>query len=252
MATEYYLSFNGYGYFSEGTQPELSRHALVSSNYTYVPEGTSIEIPFYTEDDIEIVYTRNGSQTTVDTASDYDQTAASSVKYLTFQPNTNNTPYDNLVYNDGQSSILKTITLQPVCEPKYTPIQCYFVNKFGVIQQMYFFKATNELLNVKDDSFKRNIITSSATYSTEKSQFQRFNIQGQTNISLNTGYVNEDFNKTIEELFLSENIWLVWESNKLAAIPRTKSFRYRTSLNDKLINYTISFDFSFDTINSVR
>ena len=85
-----------------------------------------------------------------------------------------------------------------------------------------------------------------------KSQFQRFNIQGQTNISLNTGYVNEDFNKTIEELFLSENIWLVWESNKLAAIPKTKSFRYRTNLNNKLINYTISFDFSFDTINSVR
>ena len=61
MATEYFLAFDGYGYFKDGVQPELSRHALVSSDYVYTPEGTSIDIPFFTEDDIEITYTVNGT-----------------------------------------------------------------------------------------------------------------------------------------------------------------------------------------------
>ena len=139
MATSYYLAFDGYGFFNEGASPQLSRHALISSNYVYVPDDTAIEIPFYTEDDIEIVYTRDGSQTTVDLATNFDNTAASAVEYVTFTPNTNDTSYVINVYDDGQTTLLKSINLIPVCEPKFTPIKCQFINKFGVIQCMYFF-----------------------------------------------------------------------------------------------------------------
>jgi hypothetical protein len=252
MPTNYYIAYNGYGYFEDGSSPELSRHALITSDYVYVPNGTSIEIPFYTEDDIEVVYTRDGSQTTVDTASDYDETAASSVKYITFSPNTNNTPYDIQVYNDGQTSLLKTIKLIPICEPKYTPIQCYFMNKYGVIQQTYFFKRSDENMSVTDDIFKRNTITSSATYATDKHQNKRFNINAQTSLRLNTGFVDENFNSTIKELFLSEYVWLVYDGNKLPSVPKSKQLRYKVNINDKLVDYTVDFDFAFDTINSVR
>lgn len=252
MPINYYIGFNGYGYFEDGSTPELSRHALITSNYVYVPDDTSIEIPFYTEDDIEIVYTRNSVLTTVDTASDYTGVAASSVKYVTFTPNTNDTPYDIKVYNNGQTSLLKTITLTPICEPKYTPIQCYFMNKYGVLQQMYFFKRTDEDMSITSDIFKRNTVTSAATYSAEKHQNKRFNINAQTSLRLNTGYVNEDFNETIKELFLSEYVWLVYEGNKLPSVPKSNQIRYKKSINDKLVDYSVDFDFAFDTINSVR
>lgn len=252
MSVTHYIAYNGYGYFEDGSTPELSRHALITSDYVYVPVDTSIEIPFYTEDDIEIVYTRNGSQTTVDTASDFVGTAESSVKYVTFTPNTNDTPYDIQVYNDGQTSLLKTIKLIPICEPKYTPIQCYFMNKYGVIQQTYFFKRSDENMSVTDDIFKRNTITSSATYATDKHQNKRFNINAQTSLRLNTGFVNENFNSTIKELFLSEYVWLVYDGNKLPSVPKSKQLRYKVNVNDKLVDYTVDFDFAFDTINSVR
>ena len=32
----------------------------------------------------------------------------------------------------------------------------------------------------------------------------------------------------------------------------TESLTYKTSVNDKLINYTLTFDFAYDTINNVR
>lgn len=252
MATSYYLAFDGYGYFNEGANPELSRHALISSNYVYTPDDTAIEIPFYTEDDVEIVYTRNGSQTTVDLASNFDNTAASALQYVTFTPNTNNSPYVINVYDDGQSTLLKSINLVPVCEPKFTPIKCQFINKFGVIQAMYFFLRSTENMTIEDNRYKKNIIDSNASYNISEGQHQRFDLTSQVSLSVNTGFVNEDFNKTIEELFLSENCWITYEGSTVAAIPTTKQLQYRTSLNDKLINYQVVFDFASDKINTVR
>jgi len=252
MATSYYLAFDGYGYFNEGANPELSRHALISCNYVYTPDDTAIEIPFYTEDDIEIVYTRNGSQTTVDLASNFDNTAASALQYITFTPNTNNSPYVINVYDDGQSTLLKSINLVPVCEPKFTPIKCQFINKFGVIQTMYFFKKSVENITVEDDRYKKNIINSNASYDINEGQFQRFNLSSLTTMTLNTGFVNENFNETIEELLLTENCWITFEGTVLSAIPTTKQIAYKTSLNDKLVDYSVTFDFASDKINTVR
>ena len=33
---------------------------------------------------------------------------------------------------------------------------------------------------------------------------------------------------------------------------KDSSFDYKTHLNDKLVNYTVQFEFAFDGINSVR
>ena len=38
----------------------------------------------------------------------------------------------------------------------------------------------------------------------------------------------------------------------LAVIPKTQSVTYKTSLNDRLVQYTVDFDYAFDKINTVR
>ena len=78
------------------------------------------------------------------------------------------------------------------------------------------------------------------------------NVNAQTSLTMNTGFVKEDMNQTIEELFYSENVYIRYENKTLAVIPKSKSLQYKTSLNDKLINYTVEFDFAFDRINNVR
>ena len=59
-------------------------------------------------------------------------------------------------------------------------------------------------------------------------------------------------NKTIEELFLSENVWIRYENKTLPILPESKTLDFKTVLNDRLINYTIDFSFAFDKINNVR
>jgi len=101
--------------------------------------------------------------------------------------------------------------------------------------------------------FKKNIITNtSSNYNTYDNQRGRINVNAQTSLTMNTGFVKEDMNQTIEELFYSENVYIRYENKTLAVIPKSKSLQYKTSLNDKLINYTVEFDFAFDRINNVR
>ena len=127
-----------------------------------------------------------------------------------------------------------------------------FINKFGVLQTMYFFKKSIESLSITDSMFKRNIIDSNASYNTGDVQSQRFDVKADRNLTLNTGFVNEDFNQTIEELLLTENCWITYDGSTIAATPQNKDFTYNTSLNNKTINYTVAFSFASDYINNVR
>ena len=60
-------------------------------------------------------------------------------------------------------------------------------------------------------------------------------------------------NAYFEELMVSEYIWLVDENDVVYAVNlKDSSFTYKTSLNDKLINYTMNFEKSFDLVNNIR
>ena len=80
----------------------------------------------------------------------------------------------------------------------------------------------------------------------------RYNVDSRKSISLNTGFVGEEYNEAIEELLLSENVWVRWENKTLPILPKTKSLTYKTGLNDKTINYTVDFEFAFSKINNIR
>ena len=73
---------------------------------------------------------------------------------------------------------------------------------------------------------------------------------------MNTGYVNDDHNAVLEELLLSEQVWYTkttdTEERVIPVIPQTKSITYKTSVNDKLANYTVDFEHAFDKINNIR
>ena len=78
------------------------------------------------------------------------------------------------------------------------------------------------------------------------------NVNGKTKLSTNTGFIKENMNKTVEELFLSENVWIRYENKTLPIIPVSQSLDFKTSLNDKLTNYNIEFEFAFYKINNIR
>lgn len=238
-----YVALDGYGYFEEGTNPELDRHALMSATNIYLPEGTTGKMPIFAEGVGKVII--DGVTTQITDNGNTNQ----KIQYVTIPADKSSIQ----VFDTDDTTLKKTITISNICEPKYTSFKVTFVNKFGAFQDLYFFKKTSEVTNVTDELFKKNIITNtSSNYNTYDNQRGRMNVNAQTSLTMNTGFIKENMNQTIEELFYSENVYIRYENKTLAVIPKSKSLQYKTSLNDKLINYTVDFDFAFDRINNVR
>ena len=64
---------------------------------------------------------------------------------------------------------------------------------------------------------------------------------------MNTGWVNEDFKNTLQEILFSEKILI----DLLPVRLKTKQVDKQKSINSKNINYTLEFDYNYNTINNV-
>lgn len=238
-----FIALDGYGFFQDGTNPELERHALISANNIYIPESTTGKFPIFAEGVGKV--TIDSTDTQITDSGNTNQ----KIQYITIPADSS----EIKVYDTDDTTLLKTVTITNICEPKFTPYKITFVNKYGAFEDLYMFKKANETLQVTSELYKRNTIANStATYNTYEGQRDRYNVNGNTSLTLNTGFINEDMNKTIEELFLSENVWIRYENKTLPVLTQSKTLDFKTSVNDKLINYTVNFDFAFDKINNVR
>ncbi|MAO19987.1 MAG: hypothetical protein CMJ25_04475 [Phycisphaerae bacterium] len=238
-----YLATDGYGFFEEGANAELSRNALLTTNTLYLLEGTAAKLPIFAEGVGKV--TIDSSDTQITDTGNTDQ----KIQYVDIPADSNLIR----VYDTDDTTLLRTIKINNICEPKFTPYKVTFVNKYGAFQDIYFFKKSTETFSVTDESYKRNTLANAtATYSINQGQRERYNTNARTNVTLNTGFVNEDFNSAIEELFLSENVFIRWNNQTLPIIPKSKDLTFQTSVNDRLSNYAIDFEFAFNKINNVR
>ena len=239
----HYVALDGYGYFEDGINPQGSDNALISVNRIYLPENTTGKFPIFAEGVGKVTMDSTDTQITDNGNSNQK------IQYLTIPA----TATSIRIYDTDDTTLLKTVTIDRICEPKYTSYKVTFVNKHGAYEDIYFFKKSVESMSVNDEKYKLNTIdTTNVTYPTYKGQENRYNVDARKSVSLNTGFVDEGFNETIEELLLSENVWIRWENKTLPVIPKTKSMTYKTGLNDKIINYTVDFEFAFSKINNIR
>ena len=171
------------------------------------------------------------------------------------------TPTDSLITGDtititssvGTSQVT-TLTLEAVCEPKYQELQVIFYNKFGALQIMPFYKKSIDSINTNSDSYKRNLMefATDPTYNTEKHQIRQFHVTGKESITMNTGFIQESFNEVIKQMMLSEQVWVDNGTEVLPITLNTSSLQFKKSVNDKLINYTVDFEYAFNKINDIR
>ena len=153
---------------------------------------------------------------------------------------------DNYLYvGSPTTGTFFNIISNEVCEPKYTPVICTFINRYGGWQYLTFFKANTQGVDVTSKDY--NLLHSSIDYNVLQGQKQRFNFQGKQKIKCNTGWVDENYSELIIDLLLSEVVLL---DNK-PAIVKSQSSDIKTHLKDKNINYEIDFEFNYGLINDV-
>ena len=276
-----YIAFDGYGYYEDGVNPALTQGLMQSNETIFRLNDQDIKIPVDTNTAKSISFYLNGVLKKSEAVAESTNTNAQ-IKYLSLSGSTSSTDFSERVLLDGGTleataclqellddldiglidevhvgtdigvEIVKVKTLD---ECKFEPIVVTFVNRFGALQDITFFKKSIDSMSVKGEQFKASIFNESTlSYDTYKHQQTQFLVQGKSSITMNTGYLNEDYNKVIEELMLSEQVWMYRDGNTTITpiIPTTKQITYKTSVNDRLIDYTINFNMAFDKINNIR
>jgi hypothetical protein len=284
-----YIAFDGYGYFEDAINPELSRTYLQSNNTIFRLDDQNVRIPVFTEDTDSVSFLYKGEVKRVQSISSSTNTNGQ-IEYITVSGADNTDNYKERVLADGgtfeDNSLLDafldsidiglvdelyinsdsgTQVVKISTEPcsKYEPYKVTFINKFGALQDMYFSLKSTESLNTTGETYKSNSVDfGTLTYGTYKPQVAQYNKLGKESITLNTNYLSEEYNEVIKQLMMSEQVWLTRLDNPapdsnnletvLAVIPKTQSVTYKTSLNDRLVQYTVDFDYAFDKINTVR
>ena len=233
--------FYGYGYFEDGVNPQNDKPILLSSNYLLKLQGTDLKVP---------VNNRYGNFTGFGYSSDglisniYTQTSAN-----------NSSDVVKYAY-EGDSTVRievneETYYIETVKECKYNPYKVTFINKYGALEDVWFFKNNKIDLNLEAESFRRNIV-SGGSYSLQDHQYHTLKKQGRETITLNSGFYPEGANETFRQLLLSDYAWITHEGNVLPIQIKDSSFNFKTRLTDRVINYTMQFEFAFDKINTVR
>ena len=269
--------FDGYGYFDEGTNPQNESTVLQSNELIYTNDFANISIPVHVTSDTTVTYFKNGesifTKTLLSSTNSADQ-----VQYVS-NSSLDSDVFYNRVLDDGgtieafncvqtiangvyaeydadkiyidNGEVVEVINVEEIEECKYDPYKITFVNKFGALQDIWFFKRSNLSLKTKSDSYKRNI-ASQGVYSVNEAQKTIFNNNGQETLVLNTGFYPESYNEVFSQLHLSENVWINYNNKTLPVNIKSQAFNYKTRLNDKLINYTIEIEFANDKINNIR
>jgi hypothetical protein len=158
-----------------------------------------------------------------------------------------------LLDNEDSPNEIGRVRYYVICEPKYDPVQVAFINRFGVADFITFFKRSDERGNFTQDSYQKSIYNDGfTTPSLEIGKYQSFNVNSRNTLTLNTGFVDQDYDETIEDILMSEYVAVYTNSNWVSAVPNRGTIEYQKSVNTKLINYTMSFDFGFDERSLVR
>ena len=141
--------------------------------------------------------------------------------------------------------VTTTLLIQDEC--KYTPIDIFFQNKEGQEQVLTFFKEQTDSITISDEQFESD----RGKPSLGKHKFIRFNVQARSTLKVNSGFVDEDMNEIFKELLLSERIWSYDGANFTPLNIKSKSLEFKTRQKQKLINYSIDFEPSYNEINNI-
>lgn len=237
-----FIGLAGYGYFENGSNPDLGDYHLDADTYQYDPLQTAGFFTFYGTAGYQVRWTN--------LVTGFVSASAITTNGMKNAPLVRSTwEQDGNIFEilNGAGVPKFTARMEPLEECKYTPIVCNFTNRYGAWQTTIFFKVSVDTFTKQTSQYKMNPSTW-PFYDQQEAQIQTFNTNGKHSIKTNTGWVKESYSEVIKQLMLSDRILI----NGLPYILNTNSIELYKSINSKNINYELQFDAAFDAINSVN
>ena len=281
---ESFVAFDGYNYFEESRGISIPNPIMVTNRKLFVLEDNTFRVPIYTATSPTVTFLKDNEIVGTTSFTPSNQ-SSEQIKYVSIYGDDTNwdsfkervlesggTDYESnkcleAYFNDysigavdkiivSDSDGIQTINVSILEECKYEPKKVTFVNKYGALQDMYFFKKSVKKMNIKKESYKSNILDSNMVYRSSNHVYKDFNVVGKELVTLSSGFLSEEYNEVFKQMMLSEKVWVTNINDDgeqvLPINVKTSNITYKTSLNDSLVEYTFDFDNSFNVINDIR
>jgi hypothetical protein len=273
--TEDFLGLDGYGYFEDGANPTTTRGYMQSNNVIYKLADADLRIPIDVNNTSSVVYLFNNEiqyqqaiSSNANTPFDYVQNLSGGVDSFKDRVLLDGGIFENSrcleeLLNEFEifsvdevrfstTDGLRTVKVITLDECRFKPHKITFVNRWGGLQDLWFFRKSVESLSTTRNSFKSSVIYGAGIYDKRAHQQKSFNIESNKKITLNSGYVSEEYNAPMQELLQSEQVWMEVDTVVTPMTVTDSSLVFKTSVNDKLVDYKIELDYAFDAINNIR
>jgi hypothetical protein len=150
----------------------------------------------------------------------------------------------------GSVALGSKLNYEVVCVQYYTPITIAYKNRFGQFDYINFFKRHDTQFNTDQRVYQPQLGTwqsSTLSYNQYQTRQQRYIVDTTEVLSVNSDWLEEGYNDLMKQLLVSDEIYWVKGpyTDREGITPltiQTNSLLFKTHVNNKLIQYTITFD----------
>jgi hypothetical protein len=159
-------------------------------------------------------------------------------------------------YRVGSSyfSLSGGIRFNIVCNQKYPNVRIKWKNRYGQFDWFDFNMVNRQSFQVNRSQYQPQIGTwnsDTLTYRPYDSSIINYLVDTKQSISVNTNWVDEDYNNIFKQLLVSDEIY--WINDPANYVPqytgftpitiKTDSIQFKTGVNDNVIQYSFDFDY---------
>ena len=253
------ITGNGSDYSCEVslTDLDISQGYTVSFEYVSGSRGVGVQIEFDNGDTLSPTTSYNTAGMVAFNFSPNNITDTdATLRFKLVNGNTitaGNATIDNLSVYVTTEKTFDEFDIVYMDECKYSPVKLKFVNRYGAMEDLWFFKRTDSNITIEKEQYQNNIIDNAGGYNIYEHQQKLYNLRGKESFTLNSGFVPESMNETFKQLLHSHKVWTTKDDgNDAPVIIKNEELSFKTTLNDKLINYTIDVEYANNSMNNVR
>jgi len=251
QANQTLLAVDGFLYHTDYENPIIAsqfQYATILSNISnhIIYNGSNYPLYFLTQDLTDI--TINGTSVPFT----FDQDIANQrIAYVNIAEYIGSSTSFTAVfeYTFGDNVYTHNFTVKDEC--KYPLINCIFKNKYGFWQTIPFNKLSKKTQDFTNESYN-GLISNYGSYALNTHVKRTYNINGREKVTVNTDFIPEEYNALFTELMLSEFVYLEENGQVLPVNVVKTSFEKKTKLINKLIQYSMDFEYSFDLLNNIQ
>jgi len=151
------------------------------------------------------------------------------------------------VNTDVYTEVGNCLYFEEICEQKYPNVRVKWKNRYGQFDYHNFylvnrqsFTTTNRQYSPQIGSWEGNTLS----YNNYDSGKLNYIVDSEQSITVNSGYITEDYNEIFKQLLVSEEIYWVYDEENELLKPitiATQNVTFKTGVVDKLIQYQFDF-----------